>query len=192
MEVTINHTFVHSPLGREEVTLVRYSEEESSLRVLFERRVFEEDSEGVECDPWACPGEDEEACSADPSECSDCDQDGTPECPGIASCVSEGCKSVQIDECVPAGRHTYALFTWLNEEYINCDEDEVQAVEIQVDDVGQDCPRYRDEFECVDMPWYGDGSGCSVAPSRTTGGLSAAMLLIGLGGFLFSRIRRRR
>lgn len=202
VEVTIRHTYLNVGLegpgpGEEELTLVRYSEDDGSLRVLFERRLFSRDSDGVQCDDWYCPEHDEDGCAADPDSCFDCDDDDTPECPVGEACVSNGCESVEIDDCVPPGSQTYGIYVWQGGEYVNCDWDEHLEV-FQVEDVGQDCPVHEDTFECVDLPGgSGDelepgGGGCSTLPSRAAGGMTALMLLIGLGGFLFSRIRRRR
>jgi len=200
VEITINHTYLDVGYegpgpGEEELTLVRYSEDDGSLRIVFERELFTRETAGVQCGDWTCVEADEEGCSEAPETCFDCDEDESVECPDGIPCVSNGCRSVEVDDCVAPGAHTYALFSWYDGEYIDCDW--ADRVDIVVTNVGQDCPAYEDNFECIDLPNSGDdptpgGRGCTIAPTRTAGATTSVMLLIGLAVLLISRFRRPR
>lgn len=196
VEVQIGHTYLDVGYegpgpGHEELTLVRYSEDDGSLRIVFERESFTRETDGVQCGDWTCVEPDEDGCGEAPENCFDCDEDDAVECPNWVPCISNGCQSIEVDDCVSAGLQTYALFSWYDGEYFNCDW--TQRVEIDVADVGQDCPAYEDDFECVDLPdRASENSGCSMVPARAAGSMTALMLLIGLGAFWVSRVAGRR
>lgn len=119
----------------------------------------------VDTSPGSCLyGEDEEYCQE--NECYDCDGDSVDECPG--DCVYTH-YYLYTDGCVPAGWVTYHVegqgSYWPD------------SAQIEVEDVGQDCPDPAGEGA------DGGDSGCSVSSvgeQLPFGGLVLFMLAIGL------------
>jgi MYXO-CTERM domain-containing protein len=110
----------------------------------------------------------EQTCIDHPESCWDCDGDGVNECLDICT---QRYRFDFVDKCVYPS----------SVEYVLADDDDVNAEEFVVEDLGQDCPK---------PPGWGDESGCSTSGQSAGPGAPFALLMLAVG--LFALVWRRR